>query len=423
MKVIVHSGGEQIGASCLEISSATTRIILDCGWPIEEQAAALLPPAVPGLFIAGTPPNAVLLSHAHPDHTGFIKDIASAVSVYATTDASKVMKVGSLYARGVAIPGALFKAVPVPRSWRESTQPFTIGDLCITAYPVDHSSPGAVGYIVEHDGQRIFYTGDLRFHGRKPGMHKRLLKDLRGNLDLLITEGTNVGREQSGLSSEEEVENRAVKLSRRCASLMMVAYSPQNLDRFVSFFRAAVRAGKIFVCDHYQAAVLYQLNNPALPKPSGDGLRVFLPSERRLVKAYESRFRDSTVSLEEILATPDRFMMLVRPSIIRNDLGGRLPPEPLLLYGMWSGYRAKPEWQQAELTLSSAGGEVIECHASGHAHGDDLFNFVESLGPAKILPVHTCSVKTFQERFGEQCVSGRIIELSSVLAERSSIYG
>lgn len=62
MKVIVHRGGEQIGASCLEISSASTRIILDCGWPIEEQTTELLPPAVPGLFTAGTPPNAVLLS-------------------------------------------------------------------------------------------------------------------------------------------------------------------------------------------------------------------------------------------------------------------------------------------------------------------------------------------------------------------------
>lgn len=411
MKVIVHSGGEQIGAACLEISSATTRVILDCGWPIEEQTTELLPPAVPGLFTAGAPPNAVLLSHAHPDHTGFIKDIASAVSVYATTDASKIMKVGSLYARGVAIPRALFKAVPVPRSWRESIQPFTVGDLCITAYPVDHSSPGAVGYLVEHAGQRIFYTGDLRFHGRKPGMHKRILKDLRGNLDLLITEGTNVGREQSGLSSEKEVENRAVKLSRRCASLVMVAYSPQNLDRFVSFFRAAVRAGRTFVCDHYQAAVLYQLNNSALPKPSRDGLRVYLPRKRKRARAYEGRFDDSTISLDEILATPDHFMMLVRPSMILDDLRGRLAHETVLLYGMWSGYRRKPEWQQTEQGLALSGGEIIECHASGHAHGEELFEFVEELRPKQVLPVHTRSGADFRIRFGRKCVCHLPVEI------------
>jgi ribonuclease J len=403
MKVIVHSGGEQIGASCLEISSPTARIILDCGWPIEEQTTELLPPAVPGLFTAGTPPNAVLLSHGHPDHTGFITNIASAVSVYATTDASKIMKVGSIYARGVPIPGKLFKAVSVPRSWRDSTRPFTVGDLCITAYPVDHSSPGAVGYLVEHDGKRIFYTGDLRFHGRKPGMHKRILKDLRGKLDLLITEGTNIGREQSGLSSEKEVENCAVKLSRRCASLVGVAYSPQNLDRFVSFFRAAVRAGRTFVCDHYQAAVLYQLNNSALPKPSRDGLRIYLPRRRRRVKAYESRFGNSTVSLDEILATPDRFMMVMRPSMILNDLSGRLPLKNILLYGMWSGYRSKSEWQEAEQVLASSSGELIECHASGHAHADDLFAFIEDLAPAAILPVHTNAKTQFQSHFGARC--------------------
>jgi ribonuclease J len=411
MKVIVHSGGEQIGASCLETSSATTRIILDCGWPIEEQASELLPPAVPGLFIAGTPPNAVLLSHAHPDHTGFIKDIASAVSVYATTDASKVMKVGSIYARGVAIPVALFKAVTVPRSGRESTKPFTVGDLSITAYPVDHSSPGAVGYLVEHAGRRIFYTGDLRFHGRKPGMHQRILRDLRGKLDLLITEGTNVGREPSGLGSEKEVEDGAAKLSRRCTSLVLVAYSPQNLDRFVSFFRAAVRAGRTFVCDHYQAAVLYQLNNSALPKPSRDGLRIYLPRRRRRVKAYESRFGDSTISLDEILGTPDRFMMLMRPSMILNDLGGRLPPETVLLYGMWTGYRGKSDWQEAEQVLTLSSGEVIECHASGHAHGEELFEFVEELSPTQVLPVHTRSTADFRMRFGTKCVRDLPVEI------------
>jgi ribonuclease J len=216
MKVSIHSGANRIGGSCIEIASATTRIILDCGWPLGEEID-LTPPPVPGLFAPGQPPDALLLSHAHPDHTGFIEQIELDVPVFATIDASKIMKVGSLYAGGMALSQDRFRPVHVPRSWREPVHPFQIGDLRIIAYPVDHSSPGAVGYLVEHGGKRIFYTGDLRFHGRKQGMHKRILKDLGRNLDLLITEGTNVGRAQSGLSSERAVENRAATLSRGCS--------------------------------------------------------------------------------------------------------------------------------------------------------------------------------------------------------------
>ena len=274
-------------------------------------------------------------------------------------------------------------------------QAFLLGDLRVTAYPVDHSSPGAVGYLVEHAGKRIFYTGDLRFHGRKSGMHERILKDLRGNLDLLITEGTNVGRDQSGLPSEEEVENRAVELCRG-ASLMMVAYSPQNLDRFVSFFRAAVRAGRTFVCDHYQAAVLQQLNNTKLPKP-GDELRVYLPRVRASLVAYESQLGDSTISLDVILATPARFMMLVRKNILENDLLGKLPRGSRLLYGMWPGYRGKPDGQTTELMLTASGCELIECHASGHARESDLVQFILDLRPKRVVPVHTERPESFKE--------------------------
>ncbi len=394
LRVIVHRGTNEIGSSCIEVASASTRIILDCGWPLGGGDESE-PPTVPGLFAPGSKPAAVLLSHAHPDHTGFIGKIPGGVPIYATVDTSKIMKVGSIYARGVELPRDQFEGVNVPRSWRDPVRHFPIGDLQITAYPVDHSSPGAVGYLVEHAGKRIFYTGDLRFHGRKSGMHERILKDLRSNLDLLITEGTNVGREQSGLGSEKEVENRAVELSRE-ASLMMVAYSPQNLDRFVSFFRAAVRAGKTFVCDHYQAAVLQQLNNPKLPKP-GDELRVYLPRIRASLVAYESRLGDSTISLDAILATPERFMMLVRKNILENDLSGKLPRGSRLLYGMWSGYRADPKWQKTEQMLAAAGCELIACHASGHAHESDLLQFILDLRPRRVVPVHTERLESFKD--------------------------
>ena len=319
--------GTNRGPRALEVSSTTTRLILDCGWPIEAQTDEVLPPQVPGLFAAGIAPHAVLLSHAHPDHTGFIEQIAANVPIFATADASKIMKVGKyLRPRSVDFTGPisggecasqLARASPAICPWRSAHHRLSSGPL------LDGCS---------RLPRRACWAANL-LHGRfavpraQARDAKRILKNLRGKLDLLITEGTNVGREQSGLSSEKEVENRAIRLSRRCASLVMVAYSPQNLDRFVSFFRASVKAGedlRLRSLPSCRAISAQQFRAAAAIAQRTSHLST---AQAEASKACEKRFGDSTINLDEILATPDRFMMLMRPSMILNDLAGRLPPE------------------------------------------------------------------------------------------------
>ena len=60
---------------------------------------------------------------------------------------------------------------------------------------------------------------------------------------------------------------------------LALAYFPaQNIDRFVTFFRASKRAGRTFVADLYLAHILDALGLKSLPSPRGSDLRVFLPS-------------------------------------------------------------------------------------------------------------------------------------------------
>lgn len=393
MKIIVHGGGAQIGGTCIEVAAGKTRLILDCGWPLENDDNPT-PPAVPGLFAPGTRPDAVLLTHAHPDHTGFITEMPPDVPIHATVGTSKMMLAGSLYAKGIELPRERFCPVPVPKP-RESSRSFPIGDLNVTAYPVDHSAYDAVAYLVEHGGKRVLYTGDLRFHGRKPGMAQRIVREVRGKLDLLITEGTNVGRADTGLRSEVEVETRALEVAQSSTSLVLVAFSPQNIDRFVSFYRAAIKSGRTFVGDHYLAAVLHLLSLPSLPTLSD--LRFYLPERRTRIVKLE-RLVPDPITRDEILANPQRYVMLTRPSMLR-DFSGALPPESRLLYGMWKGYRERAEWVEAEKVIAASAGEVIPCHASGHAHPDELFSFIAAIDSVRLLPVHTTAHDEFMLRF------------------------
>jgi len=124
-------------------------------------------------------------------------------------------------------------------------EPVRLGGLTVTAISVDHAAPDSRALLVETDGQRLLYTGDLRAHGRTGFRFEKLIADQRvSGVDWLLCEGTTLGSSggSHGPSSEADVEERLLELARENPEkLTAVAASGQNLDRLVSCFRAARR--------------------------------------------------------------------------------------------------------------------------------------------------------------------------------------
>jgi Predicted hydrolase of the metallo-beta-lactamase superfamily len=85
-------------------------------------------------------------------------------------------------------------------------QPFQVGEFTITPYLMDHSAPDAAAFLIEADGQRLFYTGDFRGHGRKKVLLERLFKEPISDIDCLIMEGTLLGRGEGQYQDEKAVE-------------------------------------------------------------------------------------------------------------------------------------------------------------------------------------------------------------------------
>ena len=402
MRITVHRGSHQIGGSCIEIAAGSSRIILDAGLPLEAEpggnSSAL---TVPGLFDREGPSvDALFLSHAHADHSGLVSASRAHVPVWLSAGTSKMVMAGELFARQPTVPRVRQKML-VPG------EPVTVGAFRVTAYPVDHSVFDAMAFVVEADGQRLLYTGDLRFHGRKPGMARQLAKIAKAApLDALVIEGTRLGGRASEANvSERDLEAQLLADFRVAPSVVLAMYSPLNVDRFVTYFRAARRAGRTFVIDPYQAFVLHLIGKQArLPQPgTAPDFRVLIPPRfsfsgagRRLGhKDWVKSMHKAAITKAEITDNPKRFVVLFRQSMQPWLFGPRLPQGTTCIFSYWPGYLREPRLQPLLAAVEAAGGHFLQRHASGHAHPVDLRRFVEEVRPRMLVPVHTTSPETW----------------------------
>ena len=117
---------------------------------------------------------------------------------------------------------------------------------------------------VEGGGKSLLYTGDFRGHGRKS--FPSLLRQLPERVDFLVCEGTNLSRKGQEVWSEKELEDRAAALMKQCRGPAFVLQAATNLDRLVTFYRAAKRSSRIFLEDLYQAEVAAAAG-PSIPQP------------------------------------------------------------------------------------------------------------------------------------------------------------
>jgi len=418
MKLIVHRGTKEVGGTCIEISTERTRLILDVGLPLfdkdrepfdssqlrrmskDELLAKGVLPSVPGLFIDGTPPDAILLSHAHLDHTGLLGFSQPTIPVYATSGTSKMMLAGGIFAMQVGIPRERFREVKPESS-------VTIGEFTVTGFSVDHSIYGCLAFLIEAEGKAILYTGDLRSHGRKPGMNRRLIEVFQEKtIDVMLMEGTHFGFPDGNLADEYKLEAEITELVKDCKSIVLASFSPQHIDRLVAFIRAAKKTERTFIADVYTAFIMHLLQNEIpLPQPEPAGLvRVYVPkalreSAHRSGKAKQiERFSDSEITMTEICNHPEQFLMVFRASML-DDFGGEFPKGACCLFSTWSGYMNQPEWKIAKGKIDEVNGTLHEVHTSGHMLSADIVSFVKKLNPKAIIPVHTFEPEQFKKHF------------------------
>ncbi len=367
-------GKDKIGENLIEISYGETRILVELGKALDggEELSELEKAVLHEKY------DAVVVSHYHADHAGLIEEKQDC-PIYIGAGARRMIEAMDEY-RGRSLP----KNIRAYRSGRA----YHVGKIWFIPYLCDHSAFDSYMLLFEAGGRSILYTGDFRFHGRKSG--EELLSRLPKKVDTLISEGTNLGSGKPCFS-ERDLENRAVELFKFTEKPVFVLQSASNLDRIVSFYRAAKRCGRIFYEDLY-TALLASAAGGKIPRPDVFGdVFAFTPRPVR-GKRKDMFFEFAQKRGASQIAKGKPFVMLVRPSMLgylkklaeKTDLAGAL-----LIYSMWSGYREHDDVKNFLEEVRAMGLEEHTLHTSGHASISDIERLKACVEAEEYVTVHT----------------------------------
>lgn len=258
--------------------------------------------------------------------------------------------------------------------------------------------------LVEGAGKRILYTGDFRRHGRKSVLIDRMMANPPSDIDVLVSEGTNLGSDKP-VTTEDELEGDFVELFKRTTGRIFVSWSGQNIDRTVTLYRAAKRTGRTLVIDLYTAEVLDRISQRTrLPRPGFPNLKVVVT---RGLRGYYRRIgRDDFVArmaphgLSARRLAQCRHVIMVRRGLLADYQRADVVPtaEDAFNYSMWRGYLLEPYHAEALEWCRAGGAEIAYIHTSGHASPADLRAFAAAICPKVTVPVH--GVKWDEELHG-----------------------
>jgi ribonuclease J len=393
-------------------------------------------------------PSAVFISHAHADHCGYLPYLGN-IPVYSSETSQKLMKaisqIGNLKGYDAELTKYSYRELKKLGNTATFPGTYTIKgktaqerkfnnlesgtksniaeNLDITAFDVGHSIPGSMCCLVEADEKQILYTGDIRFHGRsQPDLSP--LNDLKP--DVMITEGTRI--DENIPDDEDRVEQDLRDLIDRTTGLVMVGFAWKDLERYETVKKAAEDSGRQPVFDPRLAYLLARLGTNIYDEGASvfierSGSMLFSPSDYTRAKhkiglidtedwkddQTDKTHLDNGVKATDLKKEPNKYVLHLDYFRFKNLLDIDPPKDSVYVRAQCEPFNQKMElsedrminWLKQFNINERNNYEPYQIHASGHASGKELQEFIEGIKPKKLIPIHTVKPKLFYNKSGE----------------------
>lgn len=420
IQFLALGGAGEIGSSCFYLNIGGTGIILDCGMHPRKS----IPEALPSLeMLQEREVDFGIISHAHQDHIGALPYLVRKhpyIRLYSTPQTRAIAEL-TLH-NSVSILSDKLNDTSFLKPYTHEEIDLLIQSINYKSYNeqfevkgfrTNSSAPvnisfcdaghilGAAGILLEHKGQKIFYTGDINLDDQMLTPGAELPK---GKIDTLILECTYGNIDSAVLPTWEQEAKRlarnANKVLEAGGSVLIPVFSLGKLQELLTTIWKMMERGVLTNTDIYTGGI-------------GRKINMVHDRNRYVVRRVDQEFELAGIPYKDIYEVSNINTFRTNPSVV-------LAPSGMIIEGTLS-FNLALDWLKQDrfaifiagymdpetpgYTIASAkkGDKIslpnlinpveIKCSIeryrfSSHARRDGLLEIVKRLKPEKVILVH-----------------------------------
>ena len=433
-----HGGVNEIGGNKILLQDRDTKVFFDFGMsfalkkqfysppflsPRSEKSLQELGilPKIKGIykFDKKAPEvDAVFVSHAHMDHSAYLSFINREIPVYCGETTKIILQALSEMRRA----DLEFNVEDIAFKSFRTGEKIVVDGVEVEPVHVDHSVPGAYGFVIHTSNGAVVYTGDFRNHGAKPEMTRDFVEKAKNAEPVaVVTEATNMTG--ASVSSEVEVESKLNSIVGQANGIVLADFAYTDVDRLNSFYRIAKKNGRCLAVSLRQAYLLKALHKDKglqVPDLNDESVLIFRKSkkrydtwERQILEHYPNKI----VDVFEVSKQQCRAVLAM--SFYDLDELVEIQPEAGSCYILSA---SEPFNEEMEIDferlvnwLKHYGLPQYHVHVSGHIMPLQLKAILKRINAPKTFPVHTENAELFTKFM-------RDLKSQIVLTEKSKEY-
>lgn len=362
-------------------------IIVDAGLRFPEENMPGVDFIIPNIEYLANNKNlkilGIFVSHAHYDHFGAIPYLISKLNyppIYATSLTKEI-----ILRRQEEFTN--LKKLDIKLIDVEKNNCVNLKNFIINVFHVNHNVPDAVGFMIETPQGNIMYTGDYKIDFN-PVFDKKadltaIVKLASRGVDLLMSDSTGI--EQEGHSiSEQEIFLNLEKVFMATKGRIILATFSSLIGRLQQVIHLAEKFDRKIVINGFSMKT-----NLAIAKKLGyekcdskviiDSKDINRHKPEELVILTTGAQGEDNAGLMKIMGKEHRFIQIEKGDTVIFS-SSVIPGNEMAVQHLKDG-------------LTKQGAKIyhykmLDIHASGHAHKEDLKLMLNLIKPYNIMPVH-----------------------------------